>query len=253
MHNPTYRVMEILKLIGSTPNLTLTEISNRLDFSKSTIQPILMTLSELGYIIQNEDTKTFKIGMETYKISQGYLGNSSTMSLLKKHMMQIVSKCNEICQMGINDSNNPQNVFYIAKEEPSQAITLISSIGTSLPAHATALGKCLLSSYTNEEIRNLYKDGMKKLTSKTITDVDQLIKQLEAIRYEQYSFEKGEATEGIVCIAVPLKQNSKVVASLSVSLPEYRASEEKLDYIKSVLLEHMNDINLVLLNNLFSI
>lgn len=246
MHNPTVRVMEILKLIGATPDLTLTEISEQLQFSKSTILPILKTLVDLHYITQNEDSKTFRIGIETFRISQGFLGANSALDLIKGHMVQIVESCNEICQMGIPDSSDPTSVFYIAKEDPVQAITLLSSIGTSLPAHATALGKCLLSGHTNGEIRKLYAKGLEKLSKNTITDVDTLIAQLEQVRKTNTAYERGETREGIRCVAVPLRQNKRVVAALSVSLPEYRATEEALLFIERTLLSHMKDINTIL-------
>ena len=249
MHNPTFRVMEILKLIGSKPDLTLTDISCELGFSKSTIQPILKTLLQLGYIVQNPDSQTYKIGIETFKISQSYLNNNSTFDLIKNHMKEIVNECNEICQMGVQDNRNPKNIFYIAKEEPSQSIALISRIGTSLPAHATALGKCLLSSYSNNYILELFKYGMEKLTKNTITDVNTLIAQLENIRKENYSIEREEATEGIECIAIPLTQDKKVIASLSVSIPTYRSSEEKIESIKTLLLQHKKDIDTILIDN----
>lgn len=249
MHNPTLRVMEILKLIGLKRDLTLTDISNELNFSKSTIQPILKTLVDSGYIIQDMDKRTYRISTETFKISQSYLNDNRSFELVKKHMKEIVNQCNEICQMGVQDRRNIRNVIYIAKEEPTQSVALISNIGTTLPAHATALGKCILSSYSNEYIYELYKNDMEKLTDNTTTNVNVLIKQLEGIRKDNYYNEKGEATEGIECIAVPLIQDNNVIAALSVSLPTYRSSEEKIELIKTILMKHKIDIDRILVDS----
>ena len=239
MHNPTLRVIEILNLISRKNDLTLTDISYELNFSKSTIQPVLKTLLNSEYIKQNTNTRTYEIGFEVFKIGQSYLNNNNAFDLIKNSMKEIVNECNEICQMGVYDNKNTKNVFYIAKEEPSsQSVALISSIGTSLPAHATALGKCLLSSFSNDYISDLYRDEMEKLTKNTITDVKELILQLDDIRRNGYSIEAEEATEGIECIAIPLMQSNKVIASLSVSLPMYRSSDEKIEIIKGLLLKH---------------
>lgn len=249
MHNPTIRVMKILKLIGSEKNLTLTDISEKLDFSKSTIQPILKTLLDLGYIVQEPGNRTYRIGIETFKISQNYLNDNTSLDMVKSHMKQIVSECNEICQMGIFDNGDNKRITYIAKEEPSQSVVLISNIGVSLPAHATALGKCLLSSFPNEYIFDMYKDGMEKVTDDTVNDVNKLIDQLELIRENNYVIEVGEITEGIQCVGVPLVQCGKVISSLSVSMPIYRSSEEKVESVKNLLLKHKKDIDMVLRDN----
>lgn len=249
MHNPTVRVMKILKLIGSKKDLTLTDISEKLDFSKSTIQPILKTLLDLGYIVQDSGNRTYRIGIETFKISQNYLKDNTSLEMVKSHMKQIVSECNEVCQMGIFDNGNNRKITYIAKEEPTQSIVLISNIGVSLPSHATALGKCLLSSFPNDYILNMYKDGMEKVTEDTVNDVNKLIEQLEHVRENNYIIEVGEITEGILCVGVPLVQDQKVISALSVSMPIYRSSEEKIEFLKKLLLKHKKDIDIVLRDN----
>ena len=249
MHNPTFRVMEILKLIGCENDLTLTDISEKLNFSKSTIQPILKTLLQLGYIVQDSGKRTYRIGLETFKISQNYLNDNTSLEMIKGHMKEIVTQCNEICQMGIFDNGDTKSVTYIAKEEPTQSVVLISNIGVSLPSHATALGKCLLSSFPNDYILEMYKDGMEKVTEDTVNDVNKLIDQLEYIRENQYIIEIGEVTEGILCVGIPLVQDQKVIASLSVSMPIYRSSDEKVEFLKELLLKHKKEIDMVLRDN----
>lgn len=249
MHNPTIRVMKILKLIGSEKDLTLTSISEKSEFSKSTIQPMLRTLLDMGYIVQDPGNRTYRIGIETFKISQNYLKDNTSLEMIKNHMKEVVSDCNEICQMGIFDNGNTKRITYIAKEEPIQSVALISNIGVSLPSHATALGKCLLSSYPNEYILKLYEDGMEKVTEDTVTHVNELIRQLEYIRENKYIIETGEITEGIQCVGVPLVQDQKVISSLSVSMPIYRSSEEKIESVKNLLLKHKKDIDMVLCDN----
>ena len=43
-------------------------------------------------------------------------------------------------------------------------------------------------------------------------------------------------------MAVPLISNSKVIAALSVSIPTYRANDEKLELVRSLLLDAKNKI-----------
>lgn len=107
-------------------------------------------------------------------------------------MKEVASKCQETCQMGILDQDR---VLYVAREDSPQPIRLISWVGTRLPANATAVGKALLSGLTNEEVRALYAGGLPRLTEQTITDVETLLAQLEAVRRGELAMEREESTD----------------------------------------------------------
>ncbi|NLY08273.1 MAG: IclR family transcriptional regulator, partial [Tissierellia bacterium] len=201
-HKPTKRVLDVLNYISSSnEGKNLTDISNQLNISPSTLQPILKTLLNEGFI-DVDNFKFYRIGINSFITGQKYVNNTNTFSIIKKEMKEIVHKCNEICQLGVHDNIEPGNVIYLYKEEPYQAIQLMSSIGLSLPAYASALGKCLLSQFTDEEIKMIYNHGMEKLTNNTITDVDILIKQIREMEKLGYSHEVGESSPDIECYAI---------------------------------------------------
>lgn len=133
-------------------------------------------------------------------------------------MQQIVDKCDEICQLGVLDG---RNVLYLAKVEPEQSIKLESNMGKSLPAYATSLGKCLLSTYDN---------------------MDDLLEEIEKVRREGIAYEWGESNEQVMCMAVPIKNREKTVLALSVSVPRYRAEDEKLKEIEKILKDSKHSI-----------
>lgn len=248
-HKPTLRVLHILEIISKNNNeLTFTDIYSKLKISKSTIQPILKTLVEENFINYNEVTKTYSIGFDFFKNAQVFLNDESLFVIIKNEMKKIVDKCDEICQMGTIDKSDPRKVFYIAKENSKQPIQLISSVGKSLPAHATALGKCLLTRYNDSEIRNLYSDGLEKLTENTITDINQFIQNIDDVRKNGYATEDGESSSNITCIAFPLISEGHIAASISISIPKYRATDEKKAFVKDVLYKHCKKINEILLD-----
>lgn len=246
-HRPTLRVLNILEVISENNNeLTFTDIYSKLKISKSTIQPILKTLVEENFINYDKSTKTYSIGFNFFKYAQVFLNDENPFVIIKGEMKKIVNECNEICQMGTIDKSDPKKVFYIAKEISDQPIQLISSVGKSLPAHATALGKCLLTRYSDSEIRQLYSDGLEKLTENTITDIDQLIENINIVRKNGFAVEDGESSSSITCIAFPLISKGHIAASISISIPKYRATDEKKLFIKETLSKHCKKINEIL-------
>lgn len=234
MHMPTYRVVKILEELRNSENgLNLTEISENTNIPKSTLSPILKTLTETSFV-ELKGSKYF-IGFGAYKIGNAYNYKSDALSIVKSFMEDIVKECNEICQLGVYEN---KKVFYIKKVEPKQAIKIVSSVGTRIAANAPALGKALLSQFDDDYIIKNFKNNMKKYTEKTTVDIDELLKQVHSVRENKYAFEFGEIDEYIRCVAIPLEVEGKVVAAISISIPIFRADKKNLNKCKDVLLKY---------------
>lgn len=235
LHNPTLRVLNIFEAIhNSLEGLTFAEISRRTGIAKGTLYPIVTTLSHEGFL-QNIDSR-ITIGKNCFKIGSAYLHSLNYLDILKPHMREIVADCDEICQLGILDGGE---VLYVEKVEPNQAIRIESSAGKTLAAYATALGKSLLSGFSNDEIADLYPNEFIKYTTKTVPNLKSLFEQLETVRNHGYAHEIGETNMDIECAAVPIKNADKILASISVSLPIFRSTPKKIEKILDVLKGHV--------------
>lgn len=242
-HNPTLRVLKILETLDRADSgMTLTEIAESIGAAKSTISPILLTLLDKGYINLDNKLQKYVIGLRSFQLGLGYSKNSNTVDYVRKEMEDIVNMCNEVCQLGVLIDFE---VFYLAKVDSKQPINLISYVGQKLPAYATALGKALLSGYSDEHIMGYYGKELPKIQKNTITDVEVLIDEVDKIRNGGLAYEIEEVNVGTACVAVPLKKDGEVIASISISYPLFRASDDKLLLIERILwdkkhvIEHM--------------
>ena len=168
------------------------------------------------------------------------------MQFIKSEMEYAVNETNEICQFGIRSDNS---VLYIAKVDSKEAIRLVSSVGKRLPLYCTALGKALLYQLPFEKVRALYPNGLEKFTEYTITDFETLKKEWDEINASKFAHEKKETALDICCYAVPICCNQKTIASLSISVPAFRDTEEKAKLIKDILKKVGNTIEQYLFEN----
>lgn len=234
-HRPTKRVLDILELLSSHPEgLTLTEISDKIKSPISTIYPIVHTMSERKFLYADKNTSKYSIGISSYGVGISYANNTNVFKFIKIQMQHIVNQAREICQLGVLDKNE---VFYIAKVESEEPIRLVSSVGKKLPAYCTAIGKSLLCNKDLNELKKLYPEGLKSYTEYTVASFDELYEQTSKIKVDGFTSEFGELNDYQHCVAVPLFNNKKVVAALSVSIPAFRASAEKIELTKKLLLE----------------
>ena len=226
-HRPTERVLDILEVLSSnTEGLTLTEIATAIEAPKSSILPVVHTMCSRKFIFMDKNTSKYTIGISSYYIGKSYSSSKNVLEFIKSEMRYIVKKSGEICQLGILDGNK---VLYIEKVDSDEPIRLISSIGKRLPAYCTSIGKSLLINKTLNEL--------KAFTQNTITDFEKLEKELIEAKTNGYAIEKSEINDYTSCISIPLLKDSKAIASLSVSIPTFRFSDEKFELIKNILLE----------------
>lgn len=234
-HRPTARVLSILEILATNPQgLTLTEISNLILAPKSSILPFIHTMADRKFIFFDNYSRKYKIGINSFCVGSTYTNNTSTIEFIKSEMKTVVNKSNEICQLGILDKGE---VLYIAKVDSNNPIQIISYVGKRLPAYCTALGKAMLSKYSLDEIKKLYPEGLKKFTKNTTIDFEVLYNQISEIKKTHIAKEFGEINEESFCIAVPLCKDNSIISALSVSIPFFRLTEEKIETIKKLLLE----------------
>ncbi|MGE1064743.1 IclR family transcriptional regulator [Megasphaera paucivorans] len=187
-HRPTARVLDILQLLSTSKDgFSLTEIAATIKVPKSTIVPIIRTLCDRQFITLSGNGGKYIIGINSFIVGSSCLHNIDVLSLIKSQMKKVVEATSEVCQLGILIDGD---VLYLAKEDSSEPIRLISFVGKRLPAYSTALGKSLISEFTLEELHQIYKNGLQPVTKNTCTDFDQLIKECLIAKKRGYFSEK---------------------------------------------------------------
>ena len=234
-HRPTARVLDIMQLLAtSREGLTLTEIATAIGVPKSTITPIIRTLSDRHFITPGRNSGQYVIGITAFIVGSACLQNLDTLDIIKDYMKEIVKTTSEACQLGILIDGD---VLYLAKEDSPEPIRLVSFIGKRLPAYSTALGKALICEYPLDALKQLYHDTLPPVTKNTITDFAILYKELAQVKANGYASEHEEVSKNINCFAVPLRKSGKVIAALSVSLPTFRLTKAKEKKIIAALTE----------------
>ena len=232
-HRATSRVLDILEILSSSSDgYTLTEIAKQIDAPKSSIFPIIHTLEERHYISMQEHSGKYRIGISAFAVGSTYFSSKSILSHINTAMNEIVSACNETCSMGVL---NGSNVLYVAKIDSPQSLRLVTHVGKKIPANCTALGKALLSRASLEELKGLFPNPMLSCTRYSITNLNEFYKPVCTVAEEGYAYENQEFAEQIICVAVPVVKDGKVLFAVSVSIPSFRYDSKKLLTVKNEL------------------
>lgn len=234
-HKPTLRVVKVIETVSSNNGeMTMSEIARLTDIPRGTILPILQTLCENHFLHLDAKTMCYSIDLRLFLAGSPFAKSSESFAGLQLAIKELTRKSGETAHFGILDNGN---VLYVLKSESPKPVHMYSDIGKILPAYGTAIGKALISDYSKQEIIDLYGTNLKKLTEKTITDIDTLYEQIEEIRRTGFATECEESNIGIRCIATPIKMDNRVVAAISIVIPLFRYSEEKQTQIENILKE----------------
>jgi DNA-binding IclR family transcriptional regulator len=124
-------------------------------------------------------------------------------------------------------------VLYVDQVESPATLRVNAQVGTMNPLHCTALGKALLA-FGDLSVPTT----LEAFTPHTLTDPDQLRKNLEQVRAQGYAVDDEEFDLGVRCIAVPVFDfRGKAAASIGISGPATRVTLERLPELAAIVVE----------------
>jgi len=238
--NKSLSILEILLQHDSVMNMT--EISERLGLYPSTTHRILDTLKYWGYVEQDPNTQKYQLGLKLLELGMAKLHQMDLAREATPYLKELVKQCNETVHLGVLEEGE---VLYLAKEESSQTIRMISYVGKRAPLHCTALGKVLLAYMSEKERKKILEDkGLPRLTEKTITDEKELEKELSKVREHGFALDREENEKDVRCIAAPIRNyRGGVIAALSISSPVFRIDKNAQNNLKKALIETSKKIS----------
>lgn len=232
-HAPTKRVIDILTFLAAGGEWRgQSEIARGVGSPVSTVAGILRTLRANNFLEYDPERRGYRLGFAAYAVAAGYVAGHSLFRCAVAEMHRVVEACSEICELGVLDGGN---VLYLAKVESPDPIRIVSQVGARLPACCTATGKALLADCGMPELRRLYGERLPVVTPSSITDFDVLLGQLRAIHAGGVARARRESTREAEAFALPLRFRESIVAAITVSVPLFRMSPEKVAAVEGEL------------------
>lgn len=228
-----------------TPSLTVTEISYLTGFNQSTVSRILFTLEKKKCVERDMPGGKYRLGVKFHQwksiISQG----AGLADLALPVMERLRDLCGEEVTLYVPGEGNRICVVAVKSR---YGIAKVTQVGKVFPLHCGASGKVLLA-YLPEKVRRgiIFGKPLEKFTPDTITDPEELEADLEKIRHDGYAVSLGERESGTFSVVVPvLGKKGKIVASLTISGPIFRLTEQQKRKNIEAALESAAEISLML-------
>jgi DNA-binding IclR family transcriptional regulator len=197
---------------GSEQIVTLQELSRRANLPKSTVHRLAEQLCRLRWV--EREGAGYRIGIRLLEIGGLALQRNHLHEVALPHMYQLTARSRLAAQLGVLDRGDVvylDRIFFGGYRPPTR-------LGARRPAYCTALGKAMLA-FDESAAREVMASPMAKLTARTITSAEGLRRELGRVRTSGVAFDRGEALDGVVCVAAPIRNSGRAIGAVSVTGP----------------------------------
>ena len=188
----------------------VSELAREFGLGRSTTHRYVATLTSLGYLEQDHDTRKYRLGPRVIDLGFSAINSMELRSISAPYLQRLSDKTGYTANLAILDDTD---IIYIercrsARKGPRE-IELDLHVGSRLPAYCTAMGKVLLA-FLPEEERNARLDRIKLKPHgpNTLTKRSTLVAELERVRESGIAISNEEIAYGIRAIAAPVRGRS---------------------------------------------
>ena len=205
--------------------LSVKEITDRTRLHKATAHRLLMSLQHNRLVEQDEATAKYHLGLDLFRLGHLAVARLKLPNVARPFLERLVEEIGETAHLAVLDRGE---VLYVDTLEASRALKMPGRVGHRVPTYCTSLGKALLSTMTDEQVRALLRgQRFHSYTPKTVKNLDTLLRDLAQVRQRGWSLDDEEIETGLRCVGAPLFDRTGAVAgAISVAAPSARLRPE---------------------------
>ena len=241
------RGLKVLELFTvEAPSLSLTEIVQALNFSKSTAFRVVSTLVASDYIERDPSTQRYRPSLKVLQLGFTAINNLGMRQMARPYLERLAQEVNETVSLSVL---RDMDIIYVDRVRNRAIVGVLLGVGSHLSAHCTALGKVLLADLPPDELMSrLARTELTSYTSRTIVNRESFLRELASVRKRGYAIDDEELVYGLRAVAAPIRDASqKAIAAINVSGTVTTISLEHMDHVlRSAVVKTAEQISLAL-------
>lgn len=208
--------LRLLVLFAEKPRIRLTDASEYLEVASSTAHRLLAMLQYRGFV-QQDATRAYEPG----PVLRGLAGAARRETDLAGKSRPVLERLHADLGGTIRLGRlTGTDVLFVDDVSSGKAIP---TLGPTLPAHCSAVGKAVLSRLDQAELRTLYpEERLRQLTIRSIASRSALEADLLLVRRRGFAVSDQECQVGVASVAVALPGLGGVRYGVTAVLPARR-------------------------------
>lgn len=225
-------ILEVIARQG--PGVSMADVAREVGLHTSTAFHLLRTLVTLGYLVQDEVTRHYRLGPTAFQLVGAAWSESQLSEAAVPFLSAVARETGESTHLAVFDRGGAVMIHRVDGNAP---VRLAERVGYARPAYCTAIGKILLAALPPDELAAyLASTPLERRSPKTVTARAAVEREIERVRTQGFAFDDEEYTEGIRCVAAPVRNfTGRVVAALGLSGPVWRVTLDRVASLTDVV------------------
>jgi IclR family transcriptional regulator, KDG regulon repressor len=216
--------LSVLESLVAGAPLTLSELSARLSIPKSSLFRVCAVLAERGWVLRNADGR-YLLGIRAF----GLTAQSAEYPIVRAFRSisaHLLTRHNETVCLAVLDGDESS---FIALEETSHPVRLVTHVGSRTPAFASASGRVMLADRAQGVVASQFAGRtLVTPTGRRLRDVNELLGILDDVRRLGYAENVEDTAVGLHTISVPVRNAAgSVLAALTICVPTSRMTDTR--------------------------
>lgn len=211
------RALAVLEILSeSKRGFSISELARRLKAPKSSIHLIVTTLEQRGYLLKNQQSRRYFVGLKLVSLARLALDSFELRQQAMPFLLPLAAKTGLTVHMAVLEGNE---AVLIERIESPGLVKLNTWIGQRMHVNCTALGKALVAFLPDDEFkRRVQMRRLIKHNQNTISSITKLRDDLSQVRSLGYAVDDEEEEVGVRCIGAPIfDYTGRTASALSVA------------------------------------
>jgi DNA-binding IclR family transcriptional regulator len=220
--------LSVMEAIAEHGPLALADLAARLHTPKSSLHRVCAVLVERDWLVRRADGR-FDLGIRAIGLTQHSV-ELPIVTAFRSVSAQLLTQHDETVCLAVLDG---EDSVFVALEETSQPVRLMTRVGSRTPAFASASGRVILADRSPAVVAAQYAGRtLVTPTGRRLRGVQELLEILSDVREHGFAQNDQETAVGLYTASVPVMGASDaVVAALTVCVPTSRLGPERRDRI----------------------
>lgn len=212
----------------------LTDLAVRTGLSTSTVHRLLTTLEKRRFVQFDRSEAKWHIGVRSFSVGSTFARRRNFVAHAMPYLRKLRDQTRETANLAVVDD---ETIIVLTRVESREIMRSLTKVGGRVAMVASGVGKAVLATYSDEDVSAIiHRQGMPRLTEKSIVRPGELFKALQMVRQQGYAVDDEEARMGLRCVAgVVYNDCSEPLATISVSGMTSRVTDERLPVIGNIV------------------
>jgi IclR family acetate operon transcriptional repressor len=240
------RALQIIETLAEDDEgYRLSDLAVRTGLSTSTAHRLLATLEKRRFVQFDRTESKWHIGAQSFSVGATFARRRNFVAQAMPYLRKLRDLTRETANLAVVDD---ESIIVLTRMESREIMRSLTKVGGRVAMVASGVGKAVLATYSDEDVNAIIRrQGMPRLTEKSIVRPGELFRELETIRRQGFAVDDEEARIGLRCVAAVVYSDcSEPLAAISVSGMTSRVTSDRVPALGSIVREVAAELTLAL-------